>query len=988
MIPKDFQEATANRILQIYKDEHQNRVLLADEVGLGKTIVASAVVRKVSEWHKHDDDHFKVIYICSNINIANQNYRKLGIQAKDCLTISESRLTMQHLKIYQSAGKDHSYQQLIPMTPATSFTMTGGQGMKAERALMYVFLSRYRELAQHKKQLNDLLIFEKGLSWWDWYINDYEKKVTDCDEDTDCYISDMLGALDNALPEHLYDTILDVCVNGRVFNVPYAKRRDIINALRRIFAQISLDKLEPDLIIMDEFQRFKDLIAPRDDESGMLSQRFLSDINTKVLLLSATPYKPYSTLEELSLEEGGHYKEFMQVIDFLLYDKNKNDGFHRVWQGYSGHLSELKTDDLTVLIAKKNSAEDAMYQCICRTERFDGGMIDTSKAKEIEIAPEDIISYTEMQLLLDRLGLGNFPIEYVKSAPYLLSFMNYKIKDKIVRQLAKTNDYTDIKASQTMLLRKNRLNRYEEIGCNNARQKIGCNNARLQTLFDEVFSHGKNGSELMLWIPASKPYYKTDNVFSKNAGYSKLLVFSSWEMVPRMIAGLTSYEAERLTVGRMNNREKANSKRYFAEDDKKRSTAIRLRTDTEELVTYPSITLAKLFDPLVYAGAGITEIRRKLRPLMQEKIDVIANRYQLSTGRGSAKQLLELLKAMDGENCQNTLHVIATDAANLFTNMAIGAPAVCSYRLFKNQDFALQLAKCFVSLFNKQESMSAVDVLYDKGGEFYYEDVIRYCVEGNLQAVLDEYAFVLGSSGEELLDVMTAAFADTASVQIETRESFVNGVAKCRLRTHFAVGYFNSQTSDASIQRTENIRAAFNSPFRPFVLATTSIGQEGLDFHTYSRKIMHWNLPSNPIDLEQREGRINRYLCHAIRQNLANSEYGSFPFHQNVWSEILGRATNGLKGAHSDLIPYWCLPDDFLFTQKIERIVPMYPYSQDRYRYNRMIEILALYRLTLGQPRQEELFEAISKAHWETGEIEELFINLSPYTKEQKLCKA
>ena len=75
------------------------------------------------------------------------------------------------------------------------------------------------------------------------------------------------------------------------------------------------------------------------------------------------------------------------------------------------------------------------------------------------------------------------------------------------------------------------------------------------------------------------------------------------------------------------------------------------------------------------------------------------------------------------------------------------------------------------------------------------------------------------------------------------------------------------------VMRKENIRNAFNSPMRPFVLATTSIGQEGLDFHNYCCVIMHWNLPSNPIDLEQREGRINRFKCLAIRQNVAG-QYG------------------------------------------------------------------------------------------------------------------
>ena len=64
------------------------------------------------------------------------------------------------------------------------------------------------------------------------------------------------------------------------------------------------------------------------------------------------------------------------------------------------------------------------------------------------------------------------------------------------------------------------------------------------------------------------------------------------------------------------------------------------------------------------------------------------------------------------------------------------------------------------------------------------------------------------------------------------------------------------------------VREAFNSPFWPFVLTTTSVGQEGLDFHLYCRDIVHWNLPSNPVDLEQREGRTDRYDGLSIRRNI------------------------------------------------------------------------------------------------------------------------
>lgn len=110
------------------------------------------------------------------------------------------------------------------------------------------------------------------------------------------------------------------------------------------------------------------------------------------------------------------------------------------------------------------------------------------------------------------------------------------------------------------------------------------------------------------------------------------------------------------------------------------------------------------------------------------------------------------------------------------------------------------------------------------------------------------------------------------------------------------------------------MRNAFNSPFRPFVLATTSVGQEGLDFHLYSRKVVHWNLPSNPIDLEQREGRINRYMCHAIRQNVAANEDAV------DWIDKFNQPKEKYGKDSSDMIPYWCLPDDYPFKYQIERI--------------------------------------------------------------------
>ena len=81
---------------------------------------------------------------------------------------------------------------------------------------------------------------------------------------------------------------------------------------------------------------------------------------------------------------------------------------------------------------------------------------------------------------------------------------------------------------------------------------------------------------------------------------------------------------------------------------------------------------------------------------------------------------------------------------------------------------------------------------------------------------------------------------------------------------------------------------------------------------------MHWNLPSNPVDLEQREGRVNRYKCLAVRQNIA-ARYGTLP----TWEEMFAEAARQEKGDYPDLIPYWCLPADGKHKTKIERYVPM-----------------------------------------------------------------
>lgn len=981
---KDFQRATAERILHIYKDLDHRRVLLADEVGLGKTFVAKQVINLVREWHKEKkDDFFKVVYICSNANIADQNIEKLGVENR--MSISESRLSMQHLYI-KLAEKDIAQQHndgempesIIPLTPSTSFRFYSAQGTANERALMYNILSRQPQFDSYKNELDDFL--RCGVKYWSELINSYNEKIELCGNE---YIQEMHNKLQVKLTDEIISQVLDYAQNG----CDYRERAAIINTLRRIFAEISIDMLDPDLVIMDEFQRFNSLLEQGDDEQSMLANKFFDNerSNTKILLLSATPYKPYSTLEELNTDGmDEHYQDFMKVMDFLFATKDKTNQFKLLWQSYSSALKRTEVVDLSPLITAKKTAEEALYSVMCRTERFNSGIIDDSRVSDVEVQSEDILSFAECQNLMDYLSecnpktrLGNVPMEYVKSSPYLLSFMDkYELKKRIVSALQRT-DAKDVCKLDALLLSKFVINNY---------RPISPASGKLKSLHDLVFgAHHEKKAHLMLWVPASNPYYKAGRLFeSEDAkNFSKLILFSSWEMVPRMISVMMSYYEELYTFGEL---KKQNQELRYISQKKNRYGENRLRADG--LLEYPSQTLAACYQPADFFGERLTMIKKVVKQRIQDMLsidDVIRPIPQ--NGRNNAKMILALMNVLDGEPLEEVegLYVPA-NALDVMTDIAIASPAVCAYRQSGDKEDAKVVAKAIVSVFNKPESAAVIDLVYSKkNDDDYYESVLDYCALGNLQAVLDEYAHMMQT--EKLGNAVKEAIIDTSNLGIDTNDSLGNEEKKFSMRCHFAIPFIDKTITDKAVARTSNIRKAFNSPFRPFILSTTSVGQEGLDFHWYARKIVHWNLPSNPVDLEQREGRINRFKCLAIRRNVAKL-YGTSSFH--TWDDLFSTAYTALKGHHSDIVPYWCLPIAELTDEQrsrleyIERIVPLYPLSRDRYKYERLIKVLALYRMTLGQPRQEELLNLLREMHLSDEQLKELTIDLCPYNKEKK----
>ena len=826
----------------------------------------------------------------------------------------------------------------------------------------------------------------------------------------------------------------------------------IIGQLRVIFAKISLERLEPDLVIMDEFQRFKYLLSSDpDSETGMLANKFFHAPDVRMLLLSATPYKMYSTPEEIDetrIDE--HYTEFLSVMDFL--NEDAEDNFLTVWKDYSVKLKEMTLGDTTILEAKE-AAEDAMYRSVCRTERIsaveNADIIDDSDVHTpIDVLEQDIKSYVQAQELLDEIGANyHVPVDYIKSTPYLMSFMrDYQLKRNVERYFGSHPDEIKKIKKDSFWLNRKSIDRYD---------KIPNNNARLERVMDSVL---KKGMEKLLWMPPSKPYYELQGVYKDTENISKTLVFSSWEMVPRMLASLISYEAERRTVGKLAKDYQDRDVHYFYSGEKRYPSArmnFSVRNGMPSAMTlfcllYPSVFLADCYDPIgcMNEGLSIREIRRTIKGKIEDRLKNLpaSNRgnqdrrwyyiaplmlddakyaydwldsigklsdYEDEDGKGRRQKgflthveaLLNLFYETHKEKFEN-LGRRPDDLVDVLADMAIASPAICIYRTYRSylsdgEEFPVflpsQLARVFINRMNTAESTAVVELACGrKSDDAHWQNLLTYCRQGNLQAVFDEYAHLIASGidrDEALVEqmhgqMMEAMDIRTTQYNVDTFKSFQRRMhgqkdRPTNIRTHFAVAFTKGEGKETDTDRKKTIRNAFNSPFRPFVLATTSIGQEGLDFHNYCRRIVHWNLPSNPIDLEQREGRINRFECLAIRQNVAK-RYGNIPFKKDVWDEMFDEASKREKTeGSSDLIPYWGLreTDDMV---KIERIVPMYPFSRDGLAYERLIKILSMYRLTLGQARQEELLEYLFKNCDDTDKLKELFINLSPFYKESK----
>ena len=1030
---KPFQRRTVDYAFErLFADGGSRRFLVADEVGLGKTLVARGVIARTLERLQDSEPRIDIIYVCSNAAIAQQNVRRLNVLGRSDFAIA-SRLTLLPERVH---ALNQNRINFISLTPGTTFNLRSSTGVAQERVLLYHLLADLEG------------VDDTGLrNFLQCGVGKRERWRELIDNGPDQIDSTLARSFARAVGEDLdlRQRLLDTSEQFNAYVRPrddaeWYARNALVGDLRRRLARVCLEALRPSLVILDEFQRFSSLLNG-DTEEAALAQELFGIEGCRLLLLSATPYRMLTLHGE---SEEDHHEDFLKTVGFLYGHAEQTAGLRADLQGYRSACRKLAESDTDTIREARDRLQARLLQVMCRTERVG---LTTRRDAMLEgheyiaaLSPDDLEYARAVDTVAREVGQPDV-IEYWKSIPFMLSFMRaYKLRRET--DAAMENPSTELRHA---------LRAGEGLASLNQAQIEAFRLSRIPHPRMRHFVQDTVDSGLwrLLWLPPSLPYTVPEGPYASVGAPTKQLVFSAWQAVPDAIATLCSFEAESRA---MTASDRAVN---YSEVHNRVRAPLQFRTDTTgRLAGMPALVrilpaqrLAQELDPLRITLAGGEGQPLALADMLERATtrcaDLLAE-LPLGAAEGRVderwywaavamlehqpdllswaedpsgweavlperdesreqfrRHVEELAKAMRG---QLDLGVRPPDLAEVVARIALAAPGACSIRALKRLvpdtswhdrqllSGAARIANSFRTLFNLPESIALIQA---RDSQPYWRQALAYALEGNIQAVLDEQVHMLpeqlglmDAKPASLITGVAQALAEALSMrssQLKVDELRADGrriaISDIHLRCRFALRFGEMRDDqDRTVARADSVRAAFNSPFRPFVLASTSVGQEGLDFHTWCHSVVHWNLPSNPVDMEQREGRVHRYKGHAVRRNIAQSlglkALAEWDGVGDPWTFLFDKAQQTREGQSSDLAPFWIFEAG---DARIQRRVLLLPLSRDIPRLRRMKRWLALYRMVFGQPRQEDLIAYLDQAMPEDIEqIEDWQISLLP----------
>ncbi|KAA0115077.1 DEAD/DEAH box helicase [Mycolicibacterium sp. P9-22] len=1026
---KGFQRDAVEHIIdRLYRSAGgSGRYLVADETGLGKSVVARGVIASaIAELQDAAHiDRIDVVYICSNTDLAKQNLRRLNVTGDPHLGIT-SRLTLLALETRHLASESTvsgKKVNLVSFTPGTSFEMGWQTGSQEERQLLHILLHGVVE-GDSAVERTSALFFQGGVA----SVGRFQAGIA--------AMRIRLGAGPDSVIQREFTSSVQASGLREQFDqlceqlqgcegVPPELRRDVNGltaSLRGTLAAASVESLEPDLVILDEFQRFRHLIDPGSGSAASeLAHNLFNYRDARVLLLSATPYKPYTTADGDA--DDDHYRDFMTTLEFLA--KGDAAALERIRRGFRNYRQALvngsdAVNEATVL-------RDELLPFMSRSERprlEEGRDLLVRRVRSDVPTVNDLRDYAALQSFAREID-SPVSLDYWKSIPYFASFMEgYRPGERARHEIESGSATAELNTAVSQ------LRSIDPVDIRNY-GPVDYGNARLRAFAEETIDQGW---WRLLWVPPSLPYFSPGDVYLSfsDGSVTKRLIFSAWSSVPTSVASLLSYEAERRMIeGSTLTENTAEAKRAVSSRLDYVLREGRASSMSTLALFWPHPALAQLGDPLSFINESgdlldAEDTRRRVDARIQSQADASdeahpdaasqaffawpgewpdgvyrqphAAAYWLAgRGGGTANAGNEAGGALQ-EHAKVALEQTTTlrwheDLALL----AMHSPGNVAYRalarICAGTDVDLQkelwraaarLANGIRTLFNRMDVQFLIDQIYSHE-QPYWKSVLRYCADGNLQSVLDEYCFQLklelAGSGVDAtsLNLITDRAIEALALRTSryTARSTADQFARIPITVRFALRY-GSAAGDAESARAPEVRNAFNSPFWPFVLASTSVGQEGIDFHWWSHSVVHWNLPSNPVDFEQREGRVNRFGGHAVRKNiasahrraaLAGTETTSHPW-QSAFDAAVDHPELG------EFSPYWIYPGD----ARVERLIVHFPLSREDAQYERLRDSLTLYRMMLGQPRQEDMMELLRQRGVSESQVAQLDLRPPPST--------
>ena len=394
---KDFQRRTAEYAFdRLYgAEDSTRRFLIADEVGLGKTLVAAGVIAQtIDHLRTQDVPRIDVIYICSNQAIARQNVDRI----KHRLSIDTRPLAQRITLLPYRLGNLDRRVNLIALTPGTSFGSASAEGVVEERIILFRMLTEaWGDLGPEARRVfkGGLVSVERFREYESWCP---ERRI---DESIRAQFQKEVGGSGS----ELHNEFMRVRDQLTVDTDPesWRTRSRFVSRLRRLLAHSCLDALEPDLVVLDEFQRFRELLNPK-TTSGELAQRLFEyeDSHTQVrtLMLSATPYKMYTLSHE---SDDDHHRDFLDTVRFLQGPGGSVQNLEESLRGFRAALPLAASEDETGaeamgrLSEHRDRVQSELLRVISRTERrgrVSGGdpMLEINEAS-VDLSTDDVEAY-------------------------------------------------------------------------------------------------------------------------------------------------------------------------------------------------------------------------------------------------------------------------------------------------------------------------------------------------------------------------------------------------------------------------------------------------------------------------------------------------------------------------------------------------------------------------------------------------------------------